>query len=144
MDSIRKPESFEAKEFVDRDFGIGGRGCGVSGGVAEKKGGILHSGRIMMPVTPSRNVGRSVPEIDWLLRPLSISNNPTHHLLDSLSATVRTGANLGNAGQGQVGTPREAALISTHNWGNGITYFKIITLRSRSSARMILFERWFA
>lgn len=43
--------------------------------------GMRHSGRVMMPTTASRYTGRSVPEIDWLCFPLSISSIPTHHLL---------------------------------------------------------------
>lgn len=35
----------------------------------------------MMPDIPSKMAGRSVPDIDWLLRPWSNSINPVHHLL---------------------------------------------------------------
>lgn len=41
----------------------------------------LHSGRVMMPTTASKYTGRSVPEMDWLFFPLSISSKPVHHLL---------------------------------------------------------------
>ena len=49
---------------MDRDFGIGRRiDRGVSFGVVDENGGILHSGLVIIPVRASRYVGLSVPDI---------------------------------------------------------------------------------
>jgi hypothetical protein len=58
-------EPLDSIEVVDRDFGIDGLiDRGVSLGVVDENGGILHSGLVIIPVRASRNVGLSVPDID--------------------------------------------------------------------------------
>lgn len=53
-------------------------------------GGIRHSGRSIMPDIPSRIAGRSVPDIDWLLRPWSISIKAHHHLFNIFARLSRS------------------------------------------------------
>jgi hypothetical protein len=53
-------------------------------------GGSRHSGRSMMPDMPSRIAGRSVPDIDWLLRPCSISIKAHHHLFKMFARLSRS------------------------------------------------------
>jgi hypothetical protein len=58
-------DPLDSNEVVDCDFGNEGlTDRGVSLGVVDVKGGILHSGLVIIPVKPSRNVGLSVPDID--------------------------------------------------------------------------------
>jgi hypothetical protein len=71
MDSTRNADPSDSIEVVDLDFNEGfwsfsGFSVAVfSVGVAagEGNGGILHSGRVMIPVTPSKTIGRSTPLI---------------------------------------------------------------------------------
>jgi len=53
---------------------------------------VRHSGLSIMPRMPSRIAGLSVPEMDWLLRPCSISNSPCHHLFSMLIRRSRSSA----------------------------------------------------
>ena len=53
-------------------------------------GGSRHSGRSMMPEMPSRIAGRSVPDIDWLLRPCNISIKAHHHLFRMFALLSRS------------------------------------------------------
>jgi len=66
MDSTRNADPSDSIEVVDLDFNEGfwpfsGFSVGVAAG--EGNGGILHSGRVMIPVTPSKMIGRSTPLI---------------------------------------------------------------------------------
>ena len=85
IDSRRKSEPDDRSELSDMEVeaccnDFGRLSLGWDNGNA-----ILHSGRVMIPTTASKYTGRSVPEIDWLCFPLSISNNPVHHLLRMLT-----------------------------------------------------------
>lgn len=53
-------------------------------------GDSLHSGLSIMPEIPSRMTGLSVPEMDWLFLPCSISISPVHHLLRMLALLSRS------------------------------------------------------
>lgn len=65
IESTRTSDPLDSIDVADRDFGIDGLSDrGVSLGVVDVRGGILHSGLVIIPVRASRNVGLSVPEID--------------------------------------------------------------------------------
>jgi len=78
-DSARKSEELELNELEDLE-----RVLNVDA-VLEWNSEVRHSGLSMMPRMPSRIAGLSVPEIDWLLRPCSISSSPCHHLFSMLT-----------------------------------------------------------
>jgi len=43
-----------------------------------------------MPTTASRYTGLSVPDMDWLCLPFSMSSNPVHHLLSMFTRRSRS------------------------------------------------------
>lgn len=88
---MRKSEALDARDVVEVDRSIAGEGF-LLAKAQNGEGKSRHSGLSIMPVMPSSMAGLSVPEMDWLFLPCSISSKPVHHLFKMTVRRSRSSA----------------------------------------------------